>query len=85
MIYPIFTLINSIKKGNMLFLSIFSKKNIIFAFVFKSSSRRERKNLANGYLGDMEQKMELTAFVKWNLNQFSETFSLSQKSIDKLA
>ena len=33
----------------------------------------------------MEQKMELTAFVKWNLNQFSGTFSLSQKSIDKLA
>lgn len=69
----------------LFFCPFFSKKNIIFAFIFKSSSRRERKNPANGYLGDMEQKMELTAFVKWNLNQFSGTFSLSQKSIDKLA
>ena len=42
----------------MLFFVLFSKKNIIFAFVFKSSSRRERKNPANGYLGDMEQKIK---------------------------
>jgi hypothetical protein len=66
-------------------LSVFSRKILSLHLHFKSSSRRERKNPANGYLGDMEQKMELTAFVKWNLNQFSGTFSLSQKSIDKLA
>ena len=33
----------------------------------------------------MEQKMELTAFVKWNLNLFSGTFSLSQMTKTMLA